>query len=393
MVNAAQQTGEIEVLVDKVDVLNKASENLPFNLREFQKAKESLRMQYRYLDLRFPEMQFNLRTRSWILMKMREFLINQAGFVDVETPTLFKATPGGAQEYIVPTRFPGQFFSLVQSPQQFKQMLMAGAIDRYFQIARCYRDEGARPDRQPEFTQLDIEMSFTDGDKIKNLVEDLLRYCWPKSFKPLPTKFKRMTYSDAMEKYGSDKPDTRFNFELKNITNIIKPVSRNSDFYSTCIILEKHFNHSSSIKNKLNTLSEDYPDVKFIQYKIENKEKWTKKIRHILTDDIAQNLWNFGNLEDGCVILLAFGPKDETLSLMGKVRLEYVNLLEQNGIKIRNNDVDILWITDFPLFERDSATGTLQTVHHPFTSPHREDLHLLEECPLKVCIPSLSLQK
>ncbi|GJQ70074.1 hypothetical protein Trydic_g22550 [Trypoxylus dichotomus] len=384
MVNMEQQTGDIEVLIDKIDVLNKATEHLPFNLREFQKAKESLRMQYRYLDLRFPEMQFNLRTRSRMLMKMREFLINQAGFVDVETPTLFKATPGGAQEYIVPTRFPGQFFSLVQSPQQFKQMLMAGAIDRYFQIARCYRDEGSRPDRQPEFTQLDIEMSFTNTKKVKKLVEDLLRYCWPKFINPLPAIFKEMSYSDAMEKYGSDKPDTRFGFELQDITNIIKPINTYANFYSTCIILKKHFNHSSSIMTKLSTLSEDYPDVKFVQYNVENKEKWVKKVGRIFTDDTAQNLWNFCNLEDSCFVFLAFGPKIETLTLMGKIRVEYVNFLEQNGNKIRSNDMDVLWITDFPLFEKDNATGTIQSVHHPFTSPHPEDLHLLQEFPLNV---------
>lgn len=161
-------------------------------------------------------MQRNLRMRSQVIMRMREYLINYLGFVEVETPTLFRRTPGGAQEFVVPTRKSGYFYSLVQSPQQFKQMLMAGAIDRYFQVARCYRDEATRPDRQPEFTQLDIELSFTSRDSIMQLVEELLRYCWPKELTKIQTPFPRLTYKEAMESYGSDKPDTRFDFLVKN---------------------------------------------------------------------------------------------------------------------------------------------------------------------------------
>ncbi|KAI4465066.1 aspartyl/lysyl-trna synthetase [Holotrichia oblita] len=388
MTNPVQQTGEIEVQINKFDVLNKAAEDLPFHIRDYQKPKEPLRMQYRYLDLRFPEMQFNLRTRSWMLMKIREFLIYQANFVDVETPTLFNATPGGAQEYIVPTRFPGQFYSLVQSPQQFKQMLMAGAIDRYFQIARCYRDEGSRPDRQPEFTQLDIEMSFTSTGGIRKLVADMLQYSWPKYLDPLPNVFNEMTYEDAMEKYGSDKPDTRFDFELRNVTQILKPLNvlNQSNFYSTCIIIGSEMNYSSSIRKKLNTFSQESPDVKFLHSKIRSKADWMKNMGGILTDNVVHNLWNFCNLTEGCIVFLAFGPKPQTLSLMGKVRTAYANLLEETGINIRRNEMQMLWVTNFPLFELDEATGKLQTVHHPFTAPHPEDFHLLDDSPLTVRI-------
>lgn len=159
-------------------------------------------------------MQRNLRMRSAVIMKMREYLINYLGFVEVETPTLFRRTPGGAQEFVVPTRKPGHFYSLVQSPQQFKQMLMAGAIDRYFQVARCYRDEATRPDRQPEFTQLDIELSFTKRDDIMQLVEETLSYSWPKEYPKIKLPFDRITYAEAMEKYGTDKPDTRFDLKV-----------------------------------------------------------------------------------------------------------------------------------------------------------------------------------
>lgn len=160
-------------------------------------------------------MQHNLRLRSQVIMRMREYLINYLGFVEVETPTLFRRTPGGAQEFVVPTRKAGHFYSLVQSPQQFKQMLMAGAIDRYFQVARCYRDEATRPDRQPEFTQLDIELSFTSRDDIMQLIEETLRYSWPKEYPKLQTPFKRLTYNESMEKYGTDKPDIRYSLAVR----------------------------------------------------------------------------------------------------------------------------------------------------------------------------------
>nr|CAD7429493.1 unnamed protein product [Timema monikensis] len=211
---AKMSTGDIEVLVSEVFILNKAKKNLPFGVRDHNKAKEYLRMKYRYLDLRFPRMQRNLRLRSHVIMKMRQYLCNYCDFVDVETPTLFRRTPGGAQEFVVPTRLAGQFYSLVQSPQQFKQLLMVGGLDRYFQIARCYRDEGSRPDRQPEFTQLDIEMSFSNREGVLSLVQELLEYCWPEHLDRPSTSYPRMTYRQAMEDYGTDKPDTRFSMKV-----------------------------------------------------------------------------------------------------------------------------------------------------------------------------------
>uniref|UniRef100_A0A665VRG9 Aminoacyl-transfer RNA synthetases class-II family profile domain-containing protein n=1 Tax=Echeneis naucrates TaxID=173247 RepID=A0A665VRG9_ECHNA len=212
-------TGEIEVITEDVEVFNVCCK-LPFEIKDFVKKSESLRMQYRYLDLRSSQMQKNLRLRSQLVMKMREYLCNVQGFVDVETPTLFKRTPGGAKEFVVPSREPGLFFSLPQSPQQFKQLLMVAGIDRYFQVARCYRDEGSKPDRQPEFTQVDIEMSFVDQTGIMSLVEGMLQHSWPAEKGSIKVPFQTMTYEVAMRDYGVDKPDLRFNMKLIDITEI-----------------------------------------------------------------------------------------------------------------------------------------------------------------------------
>ncbi|PIO38256.1 hypothetical protein AB205_0133990, partial [Aquarana catesbeiana] len=215
--NPNMPTGAIEIQAKQVQILNPCKP-LPFEIKDFVKKSETLRMQYRYLDIRSAQLQYNLRIRSKMVMKMREYLCNQHGFVDVETPTLFKRTPGGAKEFVVPTQERGKFYSLPQSPQQFKQLLMVGGLDRYFQIARCYRDEGSRPDRQPEFTQVDIEMSFVDQLGIRRLVEGLLRYSWPEEKGPLPESFPIMTYAEAMSSYGVDKPDTRFDMKITDIT-------------------------------------------------------------------------------------------------------------------------------------------------------------------------------
>ncbi|CAM4590919.1 unnamed protein product [Leuciscus chuanchicus] len=207
--NKTMSTGDIEVCAESMKVLN-TCRKLPFEIKEFVKKSESLRMQYRYLDLRSPGMQYNLRLRSQMVMKMREYLCNFHGFVDVETPTLFKRTPGGAKEFVVPSGDPGKFYSLPQSPQQFKQLLMVAGIDRYFQLARCYRDEGSKPDRQPEFTQVDIEISFVDQAGVMSLIEGLVQYSWPEDKGQINVPFPSMTYEEAMRDYGVDKPDTRF---------------------------------------------------------------------------------------------------------------------------------------------------------------------------------------
>ncbi|KAK5646722.1 hypothetical protein RI129_005186 [Pyrocoelia pectoralis] len=388
MINKNQKTGEIEVSIETFQVLNKASDNLPFNIREYQKAKEALRMKYRYIDLRFEDMQRNMRVRSNFLMAMRTYLVNECNFVDVETPTLFKATPGGAQEFIVPTRFPGEFYSLVQSPQQFKQMLMAGAIDRYFQIARCYRDESTRSDRQPEFTQLDIEMSFTDCIGVMSLVQDLLQYAWPNIVKPLHRYFPKLTYKEAMEKYGTDKPDLRFRFQLQDCTDALKECEKlptTDNFAAFYLVFEEPYVHlSSSIKNKLVQLSQNYAEARLIQSKINNMNDWIAKMSKVFGEKTCSNLHGSIKIKDNSILFLCYGNWKHVLSMLGTVRSEYVEHLELQGHKIKDNAFYPVWITNFPLFEEGKAPGSLQSAHHPFTAPHPDDVNLLATEPLKV---------
>ncbi|EDW55515.1 GM17213 [Drosophila sechellia] len=325
-INPKMQTGHVEVEADKVVVLNPAKKNLPFEIRKFNRAGERLRLTHRYLDLRFNDMQHNLRLRSAVIMKMREYLINYLGFVEVETPTLFRRTPGGAQEFVVPTRKAGHFYSLVQSPQQFKQMLMSGGIDRYFQVARCYRDEATRPDRQPEFTQLDIELSFTSRDDIMQLIEETLRYSWPKDFPRLQTPFRRITYEEAMEKYGNDKPDTRFGFLLNNVSEIIE---KSDEF----------------------------------------KEKYDDLGAYAIVVRASEAFWN-GAARKHYESL----GKSSRRALLGRIRLDYQDFLVENAKIKKPNDFRFLWVIDFPLFERNRETNQLESVHHPFTLPHSDDL-------------------
>jgi aspartyl-tRNA synthetase len=212
--NKNMPTGEVEVILSEIKVLGEANSNLPFLVGgKHNKPKEPLRLKYRYLDLRSKEMQYNLRLRSQFLTKVRDFF-NAYGFIEVETPTMFKSTPGGAKEFVVPTREKDKFLSLVQSPQQMKQLLMVGGLDRYYQIARCYRDEGTKDDRQPEFTQIDVEASFVRRKDILNLIEQLLLASWPPIAGKIRVPFPRISYSDAMKNYGTDKPDLRFDMRV-----------------------------------------------------------------------------------------------------------------------------------------------------------------------------------
>ncbi|XP_066600886.1 aspartate--tRNA ligase, mitochondrial [Prorops nasuta] len=385
-INTTMKTGEIEIIAESIDILNTASKDLPFVIRSHNKAKESTQMKYRYLSLRYPEVQKNLRLRSSVIAKMREFLINECNFVDVETPTLFKRTPGGAQEFIVPTRHPGKFYSLVQSPQQFKQILMVGGIDRYFQVARCYRDETARHDRQPEFTQLDIEMSFTDREGILELIENLLAYCWPKELGEIKTPFNRMLFNEVMELYGIDQPDLRIPYQLQNITNYLSNRNnkdQNYGFYAL-VFPKKQENFTSSVKNQLLTIKNNYfPSIKFAQMKY-SANLLNKIILSIYPDADVDFIIKSLNLEDGDVVLLSWGDKNLVRKLLGKLRLEFTNILEQQGNQIRSPGFQFTWIIDFPLFSEGDTEGTFDATHHPFTMPHPDDMKYLYTDPLKV---------
>ncbi|XP_064535213.1 aspartate--tRNA ligase, mitochondrial isoform X2 [Drosophila montana] len=377
-INPKMTTGHVEIEADKVDVLNAAKKNLPFEIRKFNRAGERLRLTHRYLDLRFNDMQHNLRLRSAVIMRMREYLINYLGFVEVETPTLFRRTPGGAQEFVVPTRKAGHFYSLVQSPQQFKQMLMSGGIDRYFQVARCYRDEATRPDRQPEFTQLDIELSFTSRDDIMQLIEETLRYSWPKHLPKLQTPFRRITYEEALEKYGTDKPDTRFGFLLNNVSDIVEKSEnfkgKYDDFGAYAIVVrasEAFWNGAA--RKHYESLSKAFSGTLFVR-KFNFANDLQERLTKLLGTDVATEIIEKFDLEENDLLFLCIGPKVETRNILGRIRLDYHEFLVENVKTKKSNDYRFLWVVDFPLFERNTATNQLESVHHPFTAPLVEDL-------------------
>lgn len=399
MRNESMMTGNIEVTMKSLTVLNESKKNLPLEIRNFNRAKENLRMEYRYLDLRFPDMQKNLRTRSKVLMKMREYLINHCGFVEVETPTLFRRTPAGAQEFVVPTRKAGKFYSLVQSPQQFKQLLMVGAIDRYFQIARCYRDESTRPDRQPEFTQLDIELSFTDQNHIMSMIEGVLVNCWPESNGTLSVPFQKMTYDEAMERYGIDKPDLRFDMQLQNVTNLVslnEDITQSTPGMGSYVIVLKH--PQSNIKNNL---KKDLKDIEkesnshLIVSKIAANDinEWIDgPLKNVFSTVVLKALAANLHLEPNDLLVIGYGKKADCQTLMGRVRIRLYDDLEERGLVAERakEENKFLWVVDFPLFAMNEETNEIESVHHPFTAPHPEDRNLLGKPESRLLARSLA---
>uniref|UniRef100_A0A8D0KQM8 Aspartyl-tRNA synthetase 2, mitochondrial n=1 Tax=Strix occidentalis caurina TaxID=311401 RepID=A0A8D0KQM8_STROC len=370
--NPKMPTGDIEVKVETAEILN-SCKKLPFEIKDFIKKTEALRMQYRYLDLRSFQLQYNLRLRSQIVMRMREYLCNLHGFVDVETPTLFKRTPGGAKEFLVPSREAGKFYSLPQSPQQFKQLLMVGGLDRYFQVARCYRDEGSRPDRQPEFTQIDIEMSFVDQAGIQRLIEGLLQYSWPEERGSITTPFPSMTYEESLADYGTDKPDTRFGMKIVDISDFLR---------------------RSDIRFVQNALSYPRGTVKAICIPqgmeiVEITCRPDGSLKSLLTKFLGEKqqseLIQALNMQVDDVVLLAAGEHKQC-SALGSLRLESADLLEAAGLVLRDPTVfHFLWVVDFPLFLPNEENPTeLESAHHPFTAPHPSDTSLLYSDPTKV---------
>lgn len=384
--NASMVTGNVELILSKFTVLNVSRKNLPVEVRNFNRAKETLRLEHRYVDLRFSDMQRNLRTRSTVLMKMREYLINECGFVEVETPTLFRRTPGGAQEFIVPTQKKGHFYSLVQSPQQFKQMLMAGAIDRYFQVARCYRDEATRKDRQPEFTQLDIELSFSDREKIMELVENIVQRSWPGDSR-ITVPFQRLTYAEAMETYGSDKPDLRYDLRFRDMTRILQLheslPGQYEDFAAYAIVLkDPNSAFPTSLKNSIAALVKNATKSRLFVSKIKEPTilAWTESsISNALTSVVTKALAAALDLESNDLLFLSLGTKVHAQTLLGRLRTTVMESLEERDLvpKRKNSDLRFAWVLDFPMFTRNEETGQLESTHHPFTAPHTEDRQLM----------------
>ena len=372
-------TGEIEVEADEMNILNRAAV-LPFQL-DRNVANEDIRLKYRFLDLRRPEMQRNMILRHRITKTMRDYLDEQ-GFLEIETPILSKSTPEGARDFLVPSRLsPGTFYALPQAPQQYKQLLMVAGLEKYFQVARCFRDEDLRADRQPEFTQIDIEASFITPEDIYGWVEAMLQRVFREAVgTEISIPFERVTWRDAMDQYGSDKPDRRFEMKLTDCSDIFAK----SDFrvFSGAIaaggvvkaINAKNFSPSVGQVDSLTQTAVEAgaKGLAYIKVRDANdREGWKSPITKRLTDAEINALKERLNIEDGDCIFFAAGPWEESCTILGRVRLEcaqYMELLKDN------HDIDLFWVTRFPLFGWDAETQRFCAIHHPFTRPVPEDV-------------------
>lgn len=392
-VNAGLPTGEIEVSVSSV-VVHNVSDTPPFPIDDDKgdRVNEDLRLKYRYLDLRRNKMREMLKTRHETSKSIRSYM-DEEGFYDVETPTLFKSTPEGAREYLVPSRIqPGHFYALPQSPQQYKQMLMVSGVERYYQIARCYRDEDLRADRQMEFTQLDIELSFIDREDMYSLVEGLMKRVWKDvSGIDIPTPFPRMPFQEAMDRYGVDKPDTRFGLEISDFSETF--ASSSFKVFSGTISnggVVKAFKAptlADVTQGELKNLEEvakslGAKGLAFI--KIEGGE-WKSPIVKFFSDEERAALQETLALEEGDIVFFAASEWEQACAILGRIRLECADLLKKRGkLDIPSDQFNFLWVVDFPLMTYEEEHGRYVASHHPFTAPVAEDMELLDSDPKKV---------
>ena len=370
-VNPDLPTGHWEMRVEKLEVLNKAK-TLPFTMEEAADVEEELRLKYRYLDLRRPEMRNKFALRHQIVFAMREYLDKQ-GFYEIETPILTKNSPEGAREFLVPSRMhAGNFYAMPQSPQLYKQLLMAAGMERYFQVARCFRDEDLRADRQPEFTQLDLEMSFIDEKVIQDIIEGLLAHIYKKVFnKELEIPFERMTYDEAFRLYGCDKPDLRFELKINDLT----PLFANTELSFLRPILDKggkigalHVaeNFSRSELDGWVTKAQKLGAKGLLWIRINDDGTVESPVAKFLgADFIAQAKKIIPALQNGDVLFLVAGPYKAAWEVLGKLRLAMAHELSI----VTLDEFKFLWVTDFPLLEYDEQTKKWNSVHHPFTSP------------------------
>lgn len=380
-------TGEIEVVAKDL-VLYSESETPPIYVKDDDNVDYNLRMKYRYLELRKNKMQRILKMRHDITNVTRQYFYGE-GFTEVETPNLIKSTPEGARDYLVPSRVnPGMFYALPQSPQLFKQLLMVSGLDRYIQIARCFRDEDLRSDRQPEFTQIDLEMSFVDMDDVLAIQEGYLKKLFH-DIKGVDIKLplRRMSYQDAMERFGSDKPDLRFGFELKDISELVK----GTEF--------QVFSNALSSGESVRGICIDNASDKFSRKDI---DKLTENAKHygakglvwirIEADEIKSSVNKFFSQEELAEIAKAFDAKANDLILIAadknKVVFDTLGFLRRHVADILglldDSKYELLWVTDFPMFEKDEETGALKPMHHPFTHPKTDEIPMLDEDPSKV---------
>ena len=392
--NEKIDTGLVEVVAEQLEVLNHA-DVLPFSIDDPEvaaKVNEELRLKYRYLDLRRPEMIHNMRLRSRVATATRVFMEDQ-GFLEIETPTLFKSTPEGAREFLVPSRLhPGQFYALPQSPQQYKQILMVAGVEKYFQLARCYRDEDLRADRQPEFTQIDIEMSFIDREDIYALIEGLLARVWKTALDiDIPTPFPRVAFEDVMNRWGIDKPDTRFDMELVDMTDDF--ASSEFKVFSGTVAkggVVKALNakgFACVTQGQMETMT-DYAKsfgAKGLAYiKVENGE-WKSPIVKFFSDAEKAALQEKLAIEEGDLILFAADKWLNACEILGKIRLYCAEKLTEMGkMSIAADQFNFLWVIEFPLLMFDKEMDRWYSSHHPFTSPVEEDIPKLTSDPKSV---------
>lgn len=381
-------TGEVEIYADSIELLNPVRKQLPFQVgtADTEEVREDLRLKYRYLDLRRDRMSRNLQLRHQVVKSIRRYLEDEQAFMEIETPVLTRSTPEGARDYLVPSRVnPGEWFALPQSPQLFKQLLMVAGCDRYYQIARCFRDEDLRADRQPEFTQLDMEMSFMSQEEIIELNENLVCHIF-KTVKDidLPRPFPRLTYAQSMEKYGSDKPDTRFGLELVNVSDLVKdsgfkvfsgavasggvvkilPIPGGNDLISNVRIKPGGdlFKEAEGAGAK---------GLAYIRVREDGEIDTIGAIKDNLTPEQKQELLNRTGAKPGHLLLFGAGAVDTVNKTLDRLR----QVIGRELRLIDPSKINLLWVTDFPMFEWNADEKRLEALHHPFTAPHPDDLN------------------
>ena len=387
MENPKLKTGAIEVLVTELSIFN-TSETPPFPLDEELEVSDTLRLQYRYLDLRRPEMAANLILRHRVLQAVRSYL-NSHDFLEIETPMLTRSTPEGARDYLVPSRVnPGKFYALPQSPQLFKQLLMIAGMDRYYQIVKCFRDEDLRADRQPEFTQIDMEMSFVDEDEVCTITEGMIKAIFAEGLGvELQPPFRRMTYAEAMERFGTDRPDTRFGLELVDLTATLQGCG--FKVFSSVIAkggVVKAINakgcavFSRKDLDNLTDYAARFGARGMAWIKIKENGDWQSPITKFFSDEEREAMGAQLKAEPGDLILFGADSPGTVNQVLSELRLDLARRLNL----IKENTYDFLWITDFPLLEYDHGEKRHTAVHHPFTAPQEDQIDLLDSDPGKV---------
>ena len=386
-VNKNLATGEIEVIAEQLRILSE-SETPPFHIEENSKTKEELRLKYRYLDLRRPDIQKNIMMRSRACAVIRNFLTEE-GFLEIETPMLTKSTPEGARDYLVPSRVhPGSFYALPQSPQLFKQLLMVSGYDRYFQLARCFRDEDLRADRQPEFTQVDMELSFVDVDDVIDVNERLLARLFKEIIGvDVPLPIQRMTWQEAIDRFGSDKPDTRFGMELNDVTDVVRDcefaVFKNAIADGGSVRGINAKGQGTMPRKKIDALVafvKDYGAKGLAYIAIQPDGSIKSSFAKFMKDEEMQALIAAMQGEPGDLLLFAADKNKIVYASLGALRLE---LADKMGL-LDKNQYNFLWVTEFPLLEWSDEENRFQAMHHPFTMPMEEDLQYIDTDPGRV---------